>query len=527
MIEKQSSNRKNHEDGDDQFFADQTVIDKNDSNSLEKQDYYATGEVKEFEPLAKFERLMKHMNAEVRGIERVPEEEKTDPSLWTAASMWMGGNMVCATFALGALGVSTFKLQFWDSVATIIVFNILGSLSVSFFSTFGPPFGLRQMVLSRYWFGHQGIRIIAFLNCIACIGWNAVNTMVSAQMLHTVNNGGLPSWGGVLVITFLTVIVSMFGYRIVHNFEKWAWVPVFIVFIITAVRMAKTESFISKPLGSGVSEASSILSFGSACYGFATGWTSYASDYTVYMTKTTSRRYVALVVWLGLLFPCTFAMILGAACMTGAETNSHFAANYEKDSVGGLFFAVLVDNSLHGFGQFCVVILALSTVANNIPNLYTLGLSAQAVWSPFRKIPRVIWTIFGAGVGIAIAIPAYMHFANVMHNFMNLIAYWLAIYTAIGISEHFIYRKGKLSNYDPTRYEDKDYLPIGYAATFGFCCGVVGAIVGMAQIYWVGPVSRLIGDPSVGGDIGFELSFGFAFVGFNLTRWLELKYVGK
>ncbi|KAA8897619.1 hypothetical protein TRICI_006697 [Trichomonascus ciferrii] len=498
---------------------DQTV----DSGSLQKPEGTV---VEEFKPLAKFERFMAHINAEVRGIERVPEEEKTDPSLWTAASMWMGGNMVCATFALGALGVATFGLSFWDSVLTIIFFNALGALPVSIFSTFGPPFGLRQMVLSRYWFGHQGVRLIAFLNCIACIGWNAVNTMVSAQMLHTVNNGGLPAWGGVLVISVITVAVSCFGYRIVHLFEMWAWVPVFIIFIIVAVRMGMSGAFTAEPMGSGETEAAAVLSFGSAVYGFATGWTSYASDYTVYMRKDMSRRYVFLVVWLGLLFPCNFAMILGAACMTGAQTTPHFAHNYEKDSVGGLFFAVLVDKSLHGFGQFCVVVLALSTVANNIPNLYSLGLSAQTVWTGFRKIPRVVWTIFGAGVGIAIAIPAYLHFANFMHNFMNIIAYWLAIYASIGFNEHIFYRRGS-SGYDPSRYEDKSYLPVGYAALFGFACGVAGVAVGMAQIYWVGPLAAMIGDPAIGGDIGLELGFAFSTIGFHATRWLELKYIGK
>jgi purine-cytosine permease-like protein len=219
-------------------------------------------------------------------------------------------------------------------------------------------------------------------------------------------------------------------------------------------------------------------------------------------------------------------MILGAACMTGILTNPVFLSNYNENSIGGLFYAILVHDSLHGFGEFCVVLMAITTVANNIPNMYSLALSAQTVWSVSRKVPRVVWTIIGSGLSVAIAIPAYFYFSAVMQNFMNIIGYWLAIYSSIALSEHFIYRKGT-SGYNIDDYENKDKLPVGYAAMFAFVCGVAGALVGMSQVWWIGPLGKLIGDPTYGGDIGFELGFAFSFIGFNATRWLELKYVGR
>ncbi|ANB13662.1 Fcy2p [Sugiyamaella lignohabitans] len=466
------------------------------------------------------------LNAEVRGIEHIPEEERHDVSYLNAGSMWLGANLVVATFSLGTLGITTFGCSFWDSVLTIIFFNILGALPVAYYSTFGPKLGLRQMVMSRFWFGYQGIRVVAFLNCIACIGWTAVNTMVSAQILHTVNNGSLPPWGGVLVITLASLLVAVFGYKIVHAFEKFAWIPNFIIFIIIAVRMSKTHSFDAGTLGSGPNEAAAVLSFGGTIFGYATGWSSYAADYTCYMPKSTSRIKVFFLILFGLSFPLLFAMILGAACATGINTNPRFASNYNDNQIGGLLYAIMVENSLHGFGQFCQVILALSTISNNIPNLYSLGLSAQTVWSGFRKVPRIAWSILGCGVSVALAIPAYYHFADVMSDFMDLIGYWLAFYSAICLSEHLIYRKS-INNYDPLEYENKKTLPIGIAAIFAMCCGVAGAVVGMSQVWYVGPIAIKIGDTGFGGDIGFELAFAFAFIGFNSTRWLELKYFGR
>jgi purine-cytosine permease-like protein len=71
--------------------------------------------------------------------------------------------MVVSSFAIGALATPVFFLGFVDSVLTILFFNLLGILPVAFFSTFGPVFGLRQMVLSRFFYGFYGVKISAVL----------------------------------------------------------------------------------------------------------------------------------------------------------------------------------------------------------------------------------------------------------------------------------------------------------------------------------------------------------------------------
>lgn len=67
--------------------------------------------------------------------------------------------MVVSAFAIGALAYPVFSLGFVETCLTIVFVNILGVLPVCFFSTFGPRFGLRQMVLSRFFFGWYGVKI--------------------------------------------------------------------------------------------------------------------------------------------------------------------------------------------------------------------------------------------------------------------------------------------------------------------------------------------------------------------------------
>lgn len=76
-----------------------------------------------------------------------------------SGEQWLAANMVVSSFAIGALAITVFQLGFIDSLLTIFFINVLAITPVCFFSTFGPRFGLRQMVLSRYYFGFHGVKI--------------------------------------------------------------------------------------------------------------------------------------------------------------------------------------------------------------------------------------------------------------------------------------------------------------------------------------------------------------------------------
>jgi hypothetical protein len=56
---------------------------------------------------------------------------------------------------------------------------------------------------------------------------------------------------------------------------------------------------------------------------------------------------------------------------------------------------------------------------------------------------------------------------------------------------------------------------------------VTGAVLGMSQVWYIGPIGKQIGDPKYGGDIGFELAFGFGFVSYCIFRRIELKHFGR
>ena len=496
-------------------------IDSLDSAAEIQNDVYET-------KLSLFNRFVASLNAETHGIEPILDEMKTDTSLLNAASMWFSANMVLPAYSIGGLGPLIFGLNFGTSVLCIFFFNILGLLSVAFFSLFGVEFGLRQMVLSRFLLGNFTARIFALINSVACIGWGIVNTVAASQLLNTVNQEfghQLPLWAGCIIIIAMTVIVTFFGIRVIHTYEKWSWVPNFAIFLVIAVRLAKSGHFTNGDWESGPTTAGGVLSFGCSVFGFASGWTTYASDYTVYMPRNMNKVKVFFSLVAGLSFPLFFTMILGAASARAAVNYAPWSELYNKNAMGGVAYGILVKDSLHGFGEFCCIILAISTVSNNVPNMYTMALSVQAMWEPLAKVPRIVWTLTANILTLAISIPACYYFSTFINYFMDSIGYNLAIYISIALTEHFVFRKGSWKNYKIEDWNSWERLPLGVAGTCAFIVAAFGVALGMVQTYWAGEIGRLIGE--YGGDIGFELAASWAFVVYIILRPLEIKYFGR
>src|SRR5579875_2562427 len=158
---------------------------------------------------------------ETHGIERVSPATRTHVRIFDNFTMWLSANLVISTVALGAIANPIFHLGFWDGLAVILIFNALGVLPVAFFSTLGPKLGLRQMTITRFAFGWVGGIIMALFNVAACLGWSTVNVIVGGQVVAALSNGAIPQQVGILVITILTTLISIYGYKFIHRYERY------------------------------------------------------------------------------------------------------------------------------------------------------------------------------------------------------------------------------------------------------------------------------------------------------------------
>lgn len=450
---------------------------------------------------------------EVTGIERVAEDNRKHTQLWDTMWLWWSANSVVATVALGTLS-AFMGLGFWGSVLVIIVFNALGVLPVAFLSTLGPKTGLAQMPLSRFAFGLQGAKLPALFNALACIGWSAVNALIGSQIIVTWSAGAIPQWAALLFLAVVTTAVSVYGYFIVHRYERFAWILMFILFgyvFIASSGKFNIDAVGASALGSGLLLFSAVATFGGAIFGYAVGWSSYAADYTRRQPVETSSRRVFWYAFSGVLVPCVILEILGVLLATAATAdvfNGAPAGTIIADSIG-----------TGGIGSLVIVLLAFSTIANNVPNDYSFALSTQVLG--LKNIRRWVLTIVGAVAYVLLALALQANFNFKLEGFLLVIAYWLGAWNAVVLLEHFVFRKGK---YPVEDYENGSKLPAGIAGVVAMVVGIGVALLGVQQVAtfgYEGPISKQIADA----DIGFPLAIVVAgIIYLVLRRWELSKY---
>jgi NCS1 nucleoside transporter family len=441
---------------------------------------------------------------EVSGIERVEEDDRAHTQLWDTMWLWWSANSVVATVALGSLSFF-FGLGFWGSVIVVLIFNVLGVLPVAFLSTLGPKTGLAQMPLTRFSFGLQGAKLPAIFNALACLGWSAVNAVIGSSLIVAWSAGTIPQWVALIFLMVITTLVSVFGYFIVHRYERFAWIPMFILF--GYVFFASSSHFNTNiPTSvSGLALFASIATFGGAVFGYSVGWSSYAADYTRRQPANTSSGRVFLYAFLGVTIPCVVLEILGVLLTTS------LAANASLPAAGPL----IANNIGRGtIPSLVLLLLAFSTIANNVPNDYSFALSSQVLGINIR---RWILTLVGAVLYLGLAFALQANFNLNLQGFLLLIAYWLGAWNVIVLLEH-VMRRGK---YPVGDYQDGSKLPVGIAAVAAMVLGLVIAAIGINQasvINYEGPLSHALGDA----DVGFPLAILATGILYFIFRRIEL-----
>ncbi|KAK3654869.1 hypothetical protein LTR56_003727 [Elasticomyces elasticus] len=439
--------------------------------------------------------IIRKLGAEESGIERIPESMRTDQSPRDLFTLWASANVGTATMAFGTLGPALFGLGWWDSFCCVLFFNLIGALPPALQSTLGPKLGLRTLTIQRFSFGYWPAKLIAFINLINMIGWAMVNTIAGADILYDVGDGKLPASVAVLIIGLVALIIGMFGYHLVHRFER-------------------------------PTEISGILSFGTGIIGFQISWASIAADYGVYMRETHKPWKVFLYSYMGLFLSQFLVELLGVALMLTVTNSDAFAAAYDARGVGGLTGQLFVGygSGVRNFGKFIQAILSFSTIAAVITNIYSLGLNAQMVSDRLIKVPRLLWSFVGGGGAIVAAVAGRDHLQEVMEDFLNVVAYWLTPFLTIMFLEHILFRRGFA--YDVSAWEDPKRLPYGIAAFTCWSIGTVLAILCMSQTWWVGPIALKVGNPPFGTDISWELALGATMIMYPPARWLERRLTG-
>ncbi|KAK5693826.1 Vitamin B6 transporter [Elasticomyces elasticus] len=151
-----------------------------------------------------------------------------------------------------------------------------------------------------------------------------------------------------------------------------------------------------------------------------------------------------------------------------------------------------------------------------------MSMNFQMLGNYWLKVPRPVFTIATTIAYAACAIGGRNMLYQIFKNFLPLIGYWIVIWLTIVIEQHIFFNRGR--EYDWTMWNNRQKLPIGIAAGIAFLVGWAGAIVGMDQTYFAGPLAK-----SAPGncELGIWLGAGFTAVVYPPLRFLETRIIRR
>ena len=221
----------------------------------------------------------------------------------------------------------------------------------------------------------------------------------------------------------------------------------------------------------------------------------------------------------GLSLSFTFAFLLGIGLASSVPTNPRWSAAYNT-SQGALIVAGF--EPLGAFGSVLSVVTALGLIANLIPPTYSAGVDFQTLGRGFfLRVPRAAWNTAGVVIYTVCAAAGRHHLAEIFTNFLALMGYWVSIWIAVTFEENFIFRRARREEGDGgfvwTAWSQQEKLPVGLAALAAFCVGWVGAVLSMAQVWYVGPIARLVGE--YGADVSLLPLLWERWRSLRVCRW--------
>ncbi|KAH7418825.1 purine-cytosine permease FCY22 [Cadophora sp. MPI-SDFR-AT-0126] len=453
---------------------------------------------------------------EENGIIPVPLEKRTDERVFNLFTVWFTALLCLLPIPTGMLGTLGFGLSLRDSSLIIIFFTLLTTIPPAYMGTLGPKTGMRQMIQARYAFGLFGISIILLLNAATVTGFSVIAAVVGGQTLAAVSDSTISINVGIVITCIIALVVSFSGYKILHIYERYSWIPVFVAIVILVGCGAKNLAHQTVP--EAPATAQSVLTFASLIAGFMIPFGGIVSDFGIYIDPSASRLKVFAYIYSGMVIPTIPLLILGAAIGGAVPNVPEWDAANLANSVGGVVTAML--SPAGQFGKFVAVILALSVIGNIAISMYSIALNIQMFLPILTRAPRAAFSIITTVVLIPVSIEAAHNFFTSLENFLGVIGYWSASFVAIMIVEFVYIRKGDYTTYDHLIWRDGKILPPGIAA-LGAGIGSFGLVIPcMAQLWYEGPIAKKTG------DIGFEVAFCLSVILYVPFRLLEITIRG-
>ena len=323
--------------------------------------------------------------------------------------LWFGASVSIAEIFTGTL---IAPLGFRRGLLAIVIGHAVGCFLLYLAGLIGARSGKSAMETVGFSFGSRGRILFAGLNVLQLVGWTAVMIIGGARAMTIILGSALGFKGELLFCLVIGGLILLWVLMGITNLGK---VNVFAVtgLLLLSVLLSFVVFNGGIPVFTG-----GTMSFGMALelsIAMPLSWLPLISDYTKDAKKPAQAAFASVLAYFA---GSTFMYVigLGAAIFTG-----------ESDIATIMFRA--------GLGLAGVLIILLSTVTTTYLDVYSAGLSMNAIHPKLSaKAMAVAATILGTGIAMSVPMERY-------ESFLYLIGSVFAPMVTILITDYFILKK--------------------------------------------------------------------------------------
>jgi nucleobase:cation symporter-1, NCS1 family len=415
---------------------------------------------------------------EPTGIETVPAASRHG-SARDLFGVWFSANAEIATWMVGVFIAAIFGADLRSAVLGIVLGNVLGYAILGILATFGPRYGVPQMLASRLAFGKLGNSAPATLSFLAGVGWFTINTIFGAYALQTLAH---VSYGVALAIMLvLQIVLAVYGYNLIGAFERLSAALLAAGFVLLGVVTLPQASW-----GDGRAPFTGFMFATALAFAYAMGWAPAASDYSRYLPPQTNPRAIFWYAFAGCAIPCIALEILGAAAVTASHVN--LRTDVPTDAIAQLLGSGIV-------AKLVLITVVLGTLTANCMNLYSGALAALVAFDVRvkRAIAALAVGVLGALLALGGSNPAQT--AEYYTNFLLLLSYWAAPWAGAVLVDRW--QAGK-------RLRDPHDVSPWRAGTVAWIAGLAASVPFWNQAWFAGPFAHAF--PQFG-DLSYYVGF--------------------
>jgi NCS1 family nucleobase:cation symporter-1 len=432
---------------------------------------------------------------ERRSIDYIPDKERHG-RLLSQFTLWLSANLQITAIVTGALAVVLGGDVVWSLVG-LLLGQLLGGAVMALHAAQGPRLGLPQMISSRVQFGVYGAIIPLVLVCLMYIGFSASGSVLAGQAVAQLI--GSTDWQGILVFAALIVLLTVFGYRVIHVVGRVASVLGILAFAYLFYALLAGNDMPALLANQHFSLSSFLLAVSlSASWQIAFG--PYVADYSRYLPRSTSASGTFWAVGLGSVIGAQAAMVFGvfAAALAGKNFAHHEVAFIV--GLGGtgavaalLYFSIafgkLTITILNAYGSF----MSMATIVSGLSGHRRIG-----------SATRMLCILGMVAVSTGLALLGKDSF---LKDFSAFILFLLAFFTpwsAINLVDYYCISKER---YDLPALNDP-HGRYGAWNAVGISVYVFGVLIQMPFIsthFYTGPLVEPLGDTDISWIIGLVL----------------------